>query len=193
MFLGKVKPIDGYTAISHGDVKPKNVLIFREDSGRYVAKVSDFGFSSLVTIDDSIIVPRTRPWNGPEWHHRGFTLNGVKKLDVYSFGMLCLWLMCKETLSRISRKPSSHILKEWNGADLFTQHAEATPERSFLEILKDEDQMPVFAHELLASTTGLDQERKSQLSKFFHLCLARKPQDRSSDFIEILELLSPGR
>ena len=192
MFLGKVKSIDGYTATFHGDVKPNNVLIFQEDSGRYVAKVSDLGFSSLATTDDCITVPRTRPWNGPEWHHRGFTLNGVKKLDVYSFGMLCLWLLCKDALFKTPRRPSP-ILKEWDGADLFTQHTEAIPGRTFLEALKAEDQMPILAHELLTLTTGLDQERKSKLSRLFLLCLASEPTDRSSDFVELLELLSQAR
>lgn len=189
MFLGKFKSINGYTATFHGDVKPTNVLIFQEDSGRYVAKISDFGFSSLAMTDDCITVPRTRPWNAPEWHHRGFTLKGAKKLDVYSFGMLCLWLLCKDTLFETSREPLP-ILKEWDRVDLFTQHPEGFPGRTFLEVLKAEDQMPILARELLTLNTGLDQERKSKLSKLFLLCLTREPTDRSSDFVEILELLS---
>lgn len=192
IFLKKVELIDGYTATFHGDVKPANVLIFQEDSGRYFAKVSDFGFSSLAATHDCITVPRTRPWNGPEWHHRGFTLNGVKKLDVYSFGMLCLWLLCKDTLFETPRRPSP-ILKEWDGADLFTQHTEAITGKTFLEALKAEDQMPILAHELLMLTTGLGQEQKSKLSRLFHLCLAREPIDRSSDFVELLELVSQAR
>lgn len=30
------------TGIIHGDVKPQNVLIFKDDFGKYVAKVTDF-------------------------------------------------------------------------------------------------------------------------------------------------------
>ena len=192
MSFWKVKSIDGYTATFHGDVKPQNVLIFQGESGQYVAKVSDFGFSSLATTDDYIKVPRTQPWNGPEWHHRGFTLNGIKMLDVYSFGMLCLWLLYRDTFFKSPPRPSP-TLKEWDGVDLFTQHTEANPGGSFLEVLKAEDKMSTLAHELLTSTAGIDLERKSKLSRLFLLCLAKEPTDRSTDFVELLELLSQAR
>ena len=172
-------------------MNPKNVLIFKEGSGRYVAKVSDFGFPSLATMDEYITVARTKPWNGPEWHHRGFTLSEVKRLDVYSFGMLCLWLLFKDTLSETPHKPV-RILKDWDGANLFTQHAKTPSGKPFLEVLKSEDQMPILAHELLTITPNLDQERRGKINKFF-LCLVRDPTDRSSDFAELLELLSQER
>ncbi|KAL9037051.1 MAG: hypothetical protein Q9214_005866, partial [Letrouitia sp. 1 TL-2023] len=176
--------------IVHGDVKPQNVLIFGEDPGRYVAKVSDFGFSSLATTDEYITVPRTRPWNGPEWHHRGFPINEVKKMDVYSFGMLCLWLLFKDALSETSRRQIP-VLKEWEGADLFAQSVEPSPEEPILETLKSNDQMPILAHQLLTTTTttDLDQDRRSKLDKFF-LCLSREPTNRSTDLVELLRLFA---
>ena len=36
----------------HGDIKPENVLIFRDTNGLFVAKVTDFGYSTIVTVDD---------------------------------------------------------------------------------------------------------------------------------------------
>ncbi|KAL2058308.1 hypothetical protein ABVK25_001034 [Lepraria finkii] len=106
--------------------------------------------------------------------------------------MLCLWLLCKDALFKTPRRPSP-ILKEWDGADLFTQHTEAIPGRPFLEALNAKDQMPILAHELLTLTAGLGQERKSKLSRLFLLCLASEPTDRSSDSVELLELLSQAR
>lgn len=103
--------------------------------------------------------------------------------------MLCLWLLCKDILFETPRKRIP-ILKEWDGADLFTQHTEVVPGRTFLEVLKAEDQMPILARELLTLITGVDQERKSKLSKLFLLCLTSEPTDRSSDFVELLELLT---
>ncbi len=173
-------------------MKHRNVLIFKNGSDRYVAKVSDFGFSALATTDECITVARTRPWNGPEWHHRGFTLSGAKKLDVYSFGMLCLWLLFKDTLYE-SRHSCVSVLKDWDGVDLFTQHAETFSGRIFLEELKANDQMPILTHELLTTKAGLSQELKGKLDKFFLLCLVREPIDRSPDFVEPLELLSQKR
>ena len=83
--------------------------------------------------------------------------------------------------------------KEWDGADLFTQHTEASPEETFLEVLKAEDQLPTLAHELLTSIAGLDLEHNSKFSRLFLLCLAREPTDRSTDFVELLQLLSQAR
>ena len=57
-------------------------------------KVIDFGYSSTwATPEDFIRVPTTRPWTAPEWHLRGFRVGAARKMDVYSYGLLCLWLL----------------------------------------------------------------------------------------------------
>ena len=68
-------------------------------------KVADFGYSTL-TVGDSgkVILPKSRPWNAPEHHPGEFNTQEAKKTDVYSFGMLCLWLLFG-TAYRIFRKP----------------------------------------------------------------------------------------
>ena len=73
----------------------KNCLVSRgKVADKAVAKVSDFGFSSIwARPDDLIQVPKTEPWNAPEWHHRGFKFREARKMDVYSFGLLCLWIV----------------------------------------------------------------------------------------------------
>ena len=39
-------------------------------------------------------MPRTRPWNAPEWHHhRKYTFDEAMLMDVYSYGMLCMWIL----------------------------------------------------------------------------------------------------
>ena len=52
--------------------------------------------------DHLIHMPRSRGWNAPEWHHRGFTYRDAEKMDVYSFGLLCLWLFFFDELEYIS-------------------------------------------------------------------------------------------
>lgn len=80
------------TDIIHGDIKPENILISKTDSSKtYVAQVIDFGYSTLRT-DRPITMPRSYGWTAPEWHHRGFQYLDAEKMDVYSFGLLCLWL-----------------------------------------------------------------------------------------------------
>lgn len=38
-------------------------------------------------------MPTSRPWNAPEHHERELHPKAAKAMDVYSFGMLCLWLL----------------------------------------------------------------------------------------------------
>lgn len=53
--------------------------------------MTDFGFSCFECTDNELVrVARSRPWEAPEWHDRWFHLKDIKKMDVYSFGLLCL-------------------------------------------------------------------------------------------------------
>jgi serine/threonine protein kinase len=82
--------------IVHGDIKPDNVLVFTEESGQYKARVTDFGYSSRFTNDeDRLKLPITVPWNAPEVDrlNREWTPSQAKQADLFSFGMLCVWLV----------------------------------------------------------------------------------------------------
>ncbi len=51
-------------------MKPANVLIFERGQGEYVAVMSDLGFSIQLESDsESVMMPRSSPWDAPEWHH----------------------------------------------------------------------------------------------------------------------------
>lgn len=91
--------------VVHGDLKPDNCLVFQGDVvNKFVTKVSDFGFSSIwARPDDLIQVSKTEPWSAPEWHHRGFVFCEARKMDVYSFGLLCLWIMVQSPESGLER------------------------------------------------------------------------------------------
>lgn len=82
----------------HGDVKPGNILV-SEDPERPVISVTltDFGFSCFADTEEDLV-----RLEAPEWRsHQHFALRDAKKLDMYSFGLLCMWLFFKdETLSQ---------------------------------------------------------------------------------------------
>ena len=73
--------------IIHGDVKSENVLIFSDTQRRYLAKLADFGFSTVgEAASDLLHIGGTRPWKAPEAAH-AVPRHLLTQTDVYSFGM----------------------------------------------------------------------------------------------------------
>jgi serine/threonine protein kinase len=142
-------------------------LVFKTDSSSYIAKVADFGYSHQCTNDNDLVrMPASKPWNAPEWHYRAFKPSDAVKMDVYSFGMTCLWILFRED----ERYPS------WNS----------------LEELKSKDTLRVLAGQFIA-LTGLHDDRKCDLDRVFNLTLVHDPKKRSEGFKQLLQLLSHDR
>ena len=77
----------------HGDVKADNVLVFASPSRKYLAKISDFGFSIVAATESSEVwMGGTDPWRAPEVKNGPVRLDSAMKTDVYSFGLLA-WLI----------------------------------------------------------------------------------------------------
>ncbi|KAG0491795.1 hypothetical protein HPP92_005193 [Vanilla planifolia] len=75
--------------IAHLDIKPQNILL----DENFHAKVADFGMSKLIDRDESQVMTRMRGTPGylaPEW----LTSVITEKVDVYSFGVLLMEIMC---------------------------------------------------------------------------------------------------
>ncbi|KAL8792124.1 MAG: hypothetical protein Q9195_005299 [Heterodermia aff. obscurata] len=81
------------TGLVHGDVKADNVLVFSSSSRKYLAKISDFGFSIVAATESSEVwMGGTDPWRAPEVKNGPVRLDSAMKTDVYSFGLLA-WLI----------------------------------------------------------------------------------------------------
>ncbi|KAL9121918.1 MAG: hypothetical protein Q9187_001522 [Circinaria calcarea] len=74
--------------IVHGDIKPDNILIFKDETG-FMAKVIDFGCSCFGSRnDDLVLLSRTAQWAAPEVGTSHISIEAAKLADIYSYGML---------------------------------------------------------------------------------------------------------
>jgi serine/threonine protein kinase len=168
--------------IIHGDIKPKNVLVFEHEPNTYVARVADFGYSTRFCGEyDLIKMPISHPWNAPEHHHRGFHASKAKKMDVYSFGVVCLWLLFEGNSSL-----PPHSQTSWNDGQF----------ASFKDVLKsrtNDDSLLRLSIGLVEEHRDFSCDTKKRLSHFFDCTLTSDPDKRSADFDYLLHLLVPSR
>jgi serine/threonine protein kinase len=172
--------------VIHGDIKPQNMLVFKDATGKITVKVTDFGYSTLATDKEgTVFLPMSRPWTAPEHHFRGFEPSAAKKTDVYSFGMLCLWVL----LGSVDRGQNSAECNE------FVPFDASTGQRTFLERLKDEHTVERMANQLMESVplVGLNGKHRIHLKEFFSLTVPLNPEKRTSNLRKLVRLLSQER
>ncbi|KAM5347259.1 hypothetical protein ACJ41O_010264 [Fusarium nematophilum] len=148
----------------HADVKPSNVLVFLVDE-TYVAKLTDFESSCICTSEDDLVtLPRTEPWDAPEWHHRQFTMRDAKRMEIYSYQLVTFFALFQ--------------------ASLDVSIVDALPE------LKANNALPGLVNAILGQWSDLTPYQNSCLSQFFKAGLATDPEDREVDIEALLRLLS---
>ncbi|GLT49776.1 hypothetical protein SLA2020_233100 [Shorea laevis] len=96
--------------IIHCDIKPQNILL--DDS--YTARISDFGLAKLLKTDQTRTVTAIRGTKGyvaPEWFRN---MPVTTKIDVYSFGILLLELICcRKNFEQNAEDENQMILADW--------------------------------------------------------------------------------
>ncbi|XP_059431457.1 G-type lectin S-receptor-like serine/threonine-protein kinase LECRK3 [Corylus avellana] len=95
--------------IIHCDIKPQNILM---DENR-CPKISDFGLAKLLKADQTRTftdIRGTKGYVAPEWHRkRPVTV----KVDVYSFGIMLLEIICCRKSVDQNLPEEEAILEEW--------------------------------------------------------------------------------
>ncbi|KAI1123368.1 kinase-like domain-containing protein [Nemania abortiva] len=168
--------------IIHGDIKPENVLIFKE-LGRYSAKVTDFGYSAQYTNDDCWLrLPRSWPWNAPEHDRpaRDWRPWQAVKADIFSFGMLCFWLLFEPSLSKGTAPPQ--------GLHSATAERPSLAKDTLCEI---KGKLQLHAQQFIKAEVALDGNRREALGEFFDATLNSDPQKRETNLENLLRKLDP--
>ncbi|KAL2323828.1 hypothetical protein Fmac_022886 [Flemingia macrophylla] len=98
------------TQIIHCDIKPQNILL----DELYNAKISDFGLSKLLMINQSRTetgIRGTRGYVAPEWFRSAPI---TAKVDVYSFGVLLVEIICcRKNVDGEIGSGENAILTDW--------------------------------------------------------------------------------
>ena len=115
--------------------------------------MADFGFSTLAsstTEDMKVDTPISWPWNAPELSKKQHDLSfsEAKATDVYSVGLVCLWLMLGEKQRDLSQNP-------WSGG------------YEWLSRLKQSNELMDHARSRIEELKDVDEEMKSSLLKLF--------------------------
>ncbi|KAG1330233.1 G-type lectin S-receptor-like serine/threonine-protein kinase SD2-5 [Cocos nucifera] len=92
--------------IAHLDIKPQNILL----DDNFNAKVSDFGLAKMIDRDQSHVMTRMRGTPGylaPEW----LTSKITEKVDIYSFGVVVMEIVCgRKNLDYSQSEESIHLI-----------------------------------------------------------------------------------
>ncbi|CAL0312295.1 unnamed protein product [Lupinus luteus] len=97
------------TPIIHCDIKPQNVLI----DEYFTPKISDFGLAKLLMLDQSkthTMIRGTRGYVAPEWFKN---VPVTAKVDVYSFGVMLLEIICCRRSVLDFEEVEEAILTDW--------------------------------------------------------------------------------
>lgn len=137
-------------------------------------RVTDFGFACIGANEDSLVqLPYSPLWTAPDHHGRYFRIQDAKKMDVYSYVLLCYWIL----ISKLDTGNSLLGLDMWK--DL---RALETMKQKNNELLRH-------AEAVLSHTSELNLLQKEKLLRFFASVLGEKHQDRVGDWIVLLSML----
>ena len=130
-------------------------------------------------------MPFAEPWNAPEHGNRFFEPEQAKKMDIYSFGMLCFWLIFKAGTS--VDLPFGTISSQ------FVSFEGKHPGMNSLQLWKKDSRLIEWVCCLVREESLFDNSTKDRLLSFFGSTLAFEPNSRCTDLAKVLRFLTPNR
>ena len=157
-----------------------------------VAKLADFGFSALAS-KQFIRLGGSQPWVAPEYDRsERYTFDQAKLMDLYSFGMLCLWVVFKDELTEKGKQLPERARSVWSrfsdtvGSTLSGYTGSVwvgslNPDIQFLGEynIKDPSKNMMRSRALELVDEMEDSNFKGMLRLLFEKSLSYKPKDRS--------------
>lgn len=165
--------------IIHGDLKPINVLVFNDADGP-VVKLTGLGYSGISV--DGTNRSNSWPWVAPEWNKTCSEIPRAKKTDIYSFGLLCFWIMFSSGQIKQNAREGSNSSRLCPPLDEYS-------DRENIQAMRDKDSLPALVGSLINSSEELDQEQRERLIQFFEKTVRTDPENREFNIIKLLKLL----
>ena len=79
-----------------------------------MARITDFGHSTIVfDKGDMCRLPSSEPWTAPEWHHRSHSFAQARNMDIYSFALVCFWLLMSESFALVDSKSALLAIRDY--------------------------------------------------------------------------------
>lgn len=149
---------------------------------KYTAKMIDFGHSQIKNQDDLYKMAVSRPFQAPELDEGGISsYAAAKRTDVYSFGMLCFWVLFHKYFSSKATQLPQEAL--W-----VKPYIKEGPKYGALEGLKENHKLCDFVDAVLPELAIGDVE-KAHLAAFLKAALRSEPRERPVDLHETLNSL----
>jgi serine/threonine protein kinase len=158
--------------IIHGDIKPQNVLIFK-DHDTFISKITDFGYGHHYTSPtEGYCLPLSKPWEAPgvDGSDKEFSLEQAKLSDIYSYSLLCAWVLYGDQFLNHTNSYDDLIdLALSDGAEL----------KSILmfETLKNSKQLEKVVLNCVSHDVGLESSEIEALKELFQTNLGEQHSD----------------
>jgi ankyrin repeat protein/serine/threonine protein kinase len=163
--------------VLHGDLEPSHVLIFDHPERQYMAKLTGFGDSRIITrriSADQLTLGGTKPLRAPEIEEGSTTFDQCLKTDIFSVGLLFWSIFVNRDFSESFDLPLDKTFYK----------------NDIMDILK----LPYlfrFIPLLIEHEIGMIEEREFQILQKLFACTVRL-SPRSRDLKQALSLLGSG-